>query len=95
MILATWEAAKQGEGAPAIRPWVRSRATYLNGNSALILALPKAMYDVYLDEMSCIRVESIHQKVDIMEEVELPTFCNEGITKQVSQAHCIPVVLLW
>jgi hypothetical protein len=53
------------------------------------------MYDVHLDEMSRIRVESIHQKVDIMEEVELPTFCNEGITKQVSQAHCIPVVLLW
>ncbi len=68
---------------------------YLQPQSTRILLLPKSVDHMNLDQMLDIWVESVHEKVNVMDVVELPAFGNERVAQDVLESDCIPVHLWW
>lgn len=57
--------------------------------------LPETMHDFDFDEVPCIRVEGVHQEVEIMEKVKFPTLADQRIPEQIIQGDGILVERLW
>jgi len=62
-----------------------------------IILLPEPMHNMDLDECADVLIKGSHEKVNVVKIVELPTFCNEGIPKEVFERdsvliECVGVV---
>lgn len=49
------------------------------------------MDNMNLDEMLSVLVEVAHEKVNVVQEIEFPAFCNQRISENVSESNCVPV----
>lgn len=60
------------------------RQANLEHQTACVLFLPEAVNYVNLDQVPYVLVEMRDEKVDIVQVVELPAFCDQGIAEYVS-----------
>tara|TARA_R110002060_G_scaffold51048_3_gene61928 strand:- start:368 stop:556 length:189 start_codon:yes stop_codon:yes gene_type:complete len=52
----------------------KDKLAYLQVDSAGVVILPESMDHMNLDKITNIRIERVHQEVQIVKVIELPTF---------------------
>ena len=67
--------------------------TYVYRNSVRGLFLPRAMYDLHLNDVTDIGVEVSHKPIDVEKVVELPTLLDQRVTENVVELHGIRIVV--
>lgn len=65
--------------------------TDLKHQTACILFLPEAVDYVNLNKVSCVLVEMRDEKVNIVQVVELPALCNQGVAEYVPKSDGVGV----
>lgn len=60
-----------------------------------VFLLPEPVHNMDLDQMPRIRVERVHEKLNVVEVVEFPAFRYQRIPQEVAQRDCVLVQTLW
>ena len=53
----------------------------------MVLSFPETMHNMDFDQVPGIHIEGSHEKIDIMQKVELPAFFDQGIAQNVSKTE--------
>jgi len=73
-------------------PWTTCNGiAYLKGDSTLVVLFPESMNNMHIDKTTCIVVKVRHEKVDVVQVIELPALRDERITEQVCEGHCVDI----
>lgn len=70
---------------------MQNERTDLKHQTACVFSLPEAVDYVNLNQVSCVLVEMRDEKVNIMQIVEFPAFCDQGVAEDVSQGDSVGV----
>lgn len=71
------------------------RKTDLEHQPTRVFFLPKPMDQVHLHEVPDVWVKGGHEKINIVQVVELPAFSDERVSEEVSQGDGVGVGGVW
>jgi hypothetical protein len=70
------------------------RPAYLQRQPAWVFPLPESVDHMHLDETTNVLVKGGHEKVYVMEVVELPAFCDQRVAQDILEGDRV-LVHLW